>query len=543
MTRLALLLYAIILPAIAQAQTGVVTFDSVAALKARTDWPESIVIRDGNPGFFKRTAGACSAADDVFQIQPTSGPAVCYIRQAGTPAPGNSATTNGVWTTNGSGVSTATTTLPNGLHFGDALFTRLTDIASWPESFGATPTSIASINHNDYPTSGMIPAGTLHQYTAAMIVPSRYTQQPWPNVNYAAYIENQGTSGQSAVNYFGVATLSATRTYGGSFNGVISNTDAAYVFRGSGRGRDFTQLVGLEVNPNVWKKGAAPPAGSVDGIRYIGGGDDTRPVGGAFANHYFPLAGYGGRSPTWWTSLNYSEDGAASTPENESSFANIGVSGSGNELHSQSLTARARRADGMTIGGHLRYAATANWHMTGGLVVGADIGKGPDAGALLQTYASANRLVISGVLRNENGGAGTAVALGFNTTTASSRETSVSKGGIGFTRSGPQGIGYGSLYNRARPDANPFGSSDEALRWTGSGVQAFGTFAVGPALPALATGEVGLNKIAASGTAPGAGTGKLALVAGTNAGTCKLVLYAGSSGTPTTIVDNVGSGC
>jgi hypothetical protein len=59
----------------------------------------------------------------------------------------------------------------------------------------------------------------------------------------------------------------------------------------------------------------------------------------------------------------------------------------------------------------------------------------------------------------------------------------------------------------------------------------------------LAANEFGINKIAASDSAPGAGTGKLAVVAGTTGGTCKLIMYAGTSATPTTIIDNVGAGC
>ncbi len=57
------------------------------------------------------------------------------------------------------------------------------------------------------------------------------------------------------------------------------------------------------------------------------------------------------------------------------------------------------------------------------------------------------------------------------------------------------------------------------------------------------TGEIMLPKISASGSAPGAAVLKLAAVAGTNAGTCKIIAYAGTSTTPTTLVDNVGSGC
>lgn len=58
----------------------------------------------------------------------------------------------------------------------------------------------------------------------------------------------------------------------------------------------------------------------------------------------------------------------------------------------------------------------------------------------------------------------------------------------------------------------------------------------------LATGEVGIAKVTASGSAPGAAGAKLSLVCGTNAGTAKLVISAGTSSATTTIIDNIGSG-
>lgn len=70
------------------------------------------------------------------------------------------------------------------------------------------------------------------------------------------------------------------------------------------------------------------------------------------------------------------------------------------------------------------------------------------------------------------------------------------------------------------------------------------TFQVGSTgSPTLSTGEQGMAKISASGTAPSAGFAKFEWVAGTTGGTCKLISYAGTSTTPSTIVDNVGSGC
>ena len=46
-----------------------------------------------------------------------------------------------------------------------------------------------------------------------------------------------------------------------------------------------------------------------------------------------------------------------------------------------------------------------------------------------------------------------------------------------------------------------------------------------------------------SAVAPGANYFKFEVVAGTNSGSCQLIALAGTSATPTTIIDNVGSGC
>lgn len=58
----------------------------------------------------------------------------------------------------------------------------------------------------------------------------------------------------------------------------------------------------------------------------------------------------------------------------------------------------------------------------------------------------------------------------------------------------------------------------------------------------VAQGELGIARVAASGSAPGAAYAKIAVVCGTNAGTAKLIAYAGTSSTPVTILDNIGSG-
>jgi len=69
------------------------------------------------------------------------------------------------------------------------------------------------------------------------------------------------------------------------------------------------------------------------------------------------------------------------------------------------------------------------------------------------------------------------------------------------------------------------------------------TAIIGATNPTLASGELAGDKITPSGSAPGAGSAKMAWVAGTNSGSCKLISYAGTSATPVTIIDNVGAGC
>lgn len=71
---------------------------------------------------------------------------------------------------------------------------------------------------------------------------------------------------------------------------------------------------------------------------------------------------------------------------------------------------------------------------------------------------------------------------------------------------------------------------------------ATGNFTVGASALTLTTGAIGLSKMTASASAPGAAGGKMEFVCGTNAGSAKLVIYAGTSGTAVTVVDNIGAG-
>ena len=89
-------------------------------------------------------------------------------------------------------------------------------------------------------------------------------------------------------------------------------------------------------------------------------------------------------------------------------------------------------------------------------------------------YAAANSLQITGVIRNDNAGSGTA-ALGLNVSSGAAGDTSVSKGGIGLTRTNAQGVGDLALYNRTSTDTSSFTTSDAVLKFVANSSN-FATF-------------------------------------------------------------------
>jgi hypothetical protein len=94
-------LFFLLLPVAAGAQT-VVTLsrvDTIAALKAMTtSRPQVVLVNDANPGIFNLSSGACAAADDIYQVQPTGGTTVCYTRMASEYSVGDSPSFTGTIT-------------------------------------------------------------------------------------------------------------------------------------------------------------------------------------------------------------------------------------------------------------------------------------------------------------------------------------------------------------------------------------------------------------------------------------------------------------
>lgn len=124
-----------------------------------------------------------------------------------------------------------------------------------------------------------------------------------------------------------------------------------------------------------------------------------------------------------------------------------------------------------------------------------------------------------------------------------------------ITTAGAIQIGSGQLFGFTST-TNAAGTLDTALSRNAAGIVQFGTTAAnasgsaiaasfqtgGSALLTLTAGALGMSKMTASASAPGAAGSKFEVVCGTNAGTAKMVMYAGISGTAVTVIDNAGTG-
>lgn len=185
---------------------------------------------------------------------------------------------------------------------------------AFPSSFGSTPTSAVLFQFGTaFPIAGEMPAGTLQGLVSTMTVPNSYSQAPWPPTTFASYIDSQNSANtNSVVGFFGSAYANApgSGTLGNNvtgFNYVISNTAPANGFSAPSLGKDFGQLVGIEVDFNPWKRpGGVTPAGKIDGVVAILGGE-VIPTGGATAFHVVFVPG-----PPPWTTALLTDNGAAS---------------------------------------------------------------------------------------------------------------------------------------------------------------------------------------------------------------------------------------
>lgn len=156
------------------------------------------------------------------------------------------------------------------------------------------------------------------------------------------------------------------------------------------------------------------------------------------------------------------------------------------------------------------------------------------------TFGDGGSVVISGGFANTGDGGGVSIASG-GTGSGNDGTIFINGGALNFQG----GNGYNVLLSASGAGNVSIGTgSGNIFIATSSGyVQASPKLAIGNFAGTFTDGEMLMGKISTSGTAPGAGTVKIAWVPGTNAGTCKLISYAGTSTTPVTVIDNVGAGC
>jgi hypothetical protein len=160
---------------------------------------------------------------------------------------------------------------------------------TFPATFGAGPTDHVSVNIGDYSAAREIPASVLQGLVSKVVVPTSYTQAPWPNTAISGYVLNGNTTpGNSAVAILGFVgtTADVANPFGGNL--IVSN---ASVFNyASGSGHDFQGGVGLEINANIVKKGVAAPHGILFGLKVGGGNSEAAPTLGANAVEVARLA-------------------------------------------------------------------------------------------------------------------------------------------------------------------------------------------------------------------------------------------------------------
>lgn len=212
---------------------GYFTVASVAALKAMTGRPLVVEIIDANPGIFNGAASACGAADDIFQITPTSGPAGwCYTRIATPYSVGKASPVSSVLTAGGTGTPAFVATLPA------TNFPALTgDITT---SAGALATTLATVATGA--TTGSSTAIPVITFTNKGLV---------TGVSTAAVVAPAGTL-SGATLAAGVTASSLTST--GSLSNL--NIDAGAAITWTNRSKLFSTLDGTILLTNNATSGA-----------------------------------------------------------------------------------------------------------------------------------------------------------------------------------------------------------------------------------------------------------------------------------------------
>ena len=219
---------------------------------------------------------------------------------------------------------------------------------AFPLSFGATPTSAATINIGAFPSSSEIPQGTFQGLDVSVVVPSTFTGAPWPATGISQYIVNNnpnGGAGGSAVANFVVAFQGADQASVWAYNGVLTNNATVIDLNGTQLGHDIGTMIGIELDFNVVRKaGGIVPSGILDGVRLIGD-SYVLPSFGASAVHVMVL---GIATNLAWSGAFVTDDGAAAAG------MSLGALGTGISQNSQPIFLHGYKSDGSLISHYIQ---------------------------------------------------------------------------------------------------------------------------------------------------------------------------------------------
>ncbi len=228
---------------------------------------------------------------------------------------------------------------------------------AFPSSFGNMPIDVTSINVGGFSAASQIPAGIPEALAVKLLVPSSYTQQPFPACSICSYVSSaNAVTGESHTAYLGFAGSNANGSNPYGANLLVTNSPTFNAVNGSGF--DGNIFVGLEIDANIMKKSSTVPTGILYGL-YLIGASETLPASNAVAIEIEPLNT--GTGLAWGTGIN-------STAGALSNFAQVGEATTANTVGSQPIIFRSKS-------GGIGRAATIS------SLSGGDISLAPASGA------------------------------------------------------------------------------------------------------------------------------------------------------------------
>lgn len=438
-----LLAFALAIPA-AQAQTPQTynTVASIAALKAMTNRPQVVQVTGTNAGVFNLNQGACAAADDLMQVQPTSGTTVCYTRM-GTPyALGKSAILNGVVITDEVGIPEISPTLTlEPTTTGARSLTQAINTSQW-----ATGTVSGPTNLNTFKVWA-------DDIDATNAVGSDFFVQPWSFESYFggtnmrggrnalaayAYLTAASNSANDNRNYVGSTGVATALAGDGGTNPTFADSKGAlfgggFVGVAASGAINLHNVTGAEFNVAM-QTGSTTYAKSI--AQFSNRSDDAVKGSGIDAMLWLYKQGVGATTMTNGILFDYPADANSFPFDTNSTVLKVGAGtiGYGIDLSSVTVTGAAYRSNGFNVSG-VGAMTASNVLVTGSGDTAFEIKTtgGVTGDWLLQSLASDGRLRVFDL---SSGGEVAAFDKGTGNFTASGAVRS----NTGFNANGPSGL-------------------------------------------------------------------------------------------------------